>query len=146
MEGVARLRVGDTVHEVEVLVRNGKQVIRVDGEEFQADGKVRLGVGTARVGDEVLPVHVEEWVPAGKIAAGAGGARQKVRSPMSGKLVELRVKEGASVAKGDVLFVLEAMKMQNEVRSPASGVVAKVSSKPGETMDAERVVLEIEAG
>lgn len=145
-EGKGRLRVGDTSYEVEVRKTKAGWEASVDGETFQVAAPVAVDVvrGIAKSGPDSIPFRVEEWQTAGVTANGSASARSKVRSPMSGKLVEVRVQQGASVGKGDVLFVLEAMKMQNEVRSPASGVVASVQAKAGETLDTERVVLEIE--
>lgn len=63
-------------------------------------------------------------VPAASTAAPPTGAEGvAVIPPMPGKVIEVRVKEGDRVRKGDVLLVLEAMKMRNEVTSPADGVV-----------------------
>ena len=51
--------------------------------------------------------------------------------PMPGKVIEVRVKEGDRVRKGDVLLVLEAMKMRNEIVSPADGVVRGLAVSAG---------------
>ena len=144
--GSGRLRLGATVHDVEVRRRGNSWNTVVDGEAFAfTSTAVTVDVvrGVARVGDEEVPFRIEEWTPEGAAVNGAASTHTKVRSPMSGKLVEVRVREGAAVRKGDVLFVLEAMKMQNEVRAPAAGVVASVQAKAGETLDTDRVVLEI---
>ena len=145
-KGRGRLRLGDTTHDVEVeRTASGWRVV-VDGESFDlatTSATVDLARGTAHVGGEDIRFRVEAWETGPAAANGAEGGHARVRSPMSGKLVELKVKEGATVGKGDVLFVLEAMKMQNEVRSPAAGTVTAVRAKAGETLDTERVVLEI---
>jgi biotin carboxyl carrier protein len=144
--GRGRLRLGDTSHDVEVeRTASGWRVV-VDGEEFALAGTLATVdplQNTLRVGGEDIPFRVEAWDSGAAAANGAAGGHARVRSPMSGKLVELKVKEGTAVGKGDVLFVLEAMKMQNEVRSPAAGTVTAVRAKAGETLDTERVVLEI---
>ena len=62
---------------------------------------------------------------------------------MTGKLDSFRVEVGQAVAKGDVLFVLEAMKMLNEVRAPAAGTVTAIHLKPGATLETSQVVLEL---
>ena len=144
--GAGRLRVGTSAHDVEMRRAGDGWEVVVDGEAFTL-GSTAVAVdvvrGVARIGQEEVPFRVEEWVLEGAAANGVAGGHTKVRSPMSGKLVEVRVREGATVGKGDVLFVLEAMKMQNEVRAPAAGVVASVQAKAGETLDTDRVVLEI---
>lgn len=66
-----------------------------------------------------------------------------VASPISGKIVNIKVKPGDEVKEGDVLFVVEAMKMENEVRSPISGVVEEVLAQVGETVNPDEVVVRI---
>jgi biotin carboxyl carrier protein len=65
---------------------------------------------------------------------------------MPGKVLELRVKDGDRVEKGQVLLVLEAMKMRNEVASPAAGVVAGLAVAAGANVRAKDVLLRIVAG
>jgi pyruvate carboxylase subunit B len=62
---------------------------------------------------------------------------------MNGKVERILVKAGQAVAKGDVLFVLEAMKMQNEVRSPVAGTVQAVHAAAGAVVEPSQVLVEI---
>ena len=73
-------------------------------------------------------------------AAPAGGA--KVTSPLPGTLLRLIAKNGASVKKGDLLCVIEAMKMENEIFSPADGVVNTVVSE-GASLNSGDVIMTI---
>jgi pyruvate carboxylase subunit B len=66
-----------------------------------------------------------------------------VASPISGRIVNIKVKPGDEVKEGDVLFVVEAMKMENEVHSPISGVVEEVLAQAGETVNPDEVVVRI---
>jgi pyruvate carboxylase subunit B len=66
-----------------------------------------------------------------------------VASPISGKIVNIKVKPGDEIKEGDVLFVVEAMKMENEVHSPISGVVEEVLAQVGETVNPDEVVVRI---
>lgn len=84
-------------------------------------------------------------VEAGEDEAGPGGHGAKVRPPMNGKVERLAVTVGQTVAKGDLLFILEAMKMQNEVRSPAAGKVAAIHAAAGAVVEPSQVVVEIVA-
>ncbi len=61
--------------------------------------------------------------------------------PMPGKVIEVRVKEGDRVRKGDVLLVLEAMKMRNELTSPVDGVVRGLAVSPGANARAKEPML-----
>ena len=71
--------------------------------------------------------------PAPVAAAPAGG--EKVQSPMPGTILSVNVSEGKAVKKGDVLFILEAMKMENEIMAPCDGTVAQVSVQNGASVE-----------
>ena len=78
----------------------------------------------------------------------SGGRRNdgRVKPPMPGRVLEVRVKEGQSVQEGDVLCVLEAMKMQNDIKSPHAGKVARIHVRDGATVESSTVLLEIVPG
>ncbi|MCA1811405.1 MAG: biotin/lipoyl-binding protein [Halobacteriales archaeon] len=80
---------------------------------------------------------------AGGPGAAAASAGAKVRPPMTGRVESLRVKPGQAVQKGDVLFVLEAMKMLNEVRSPVAGTVTAVHVAAGATVETSQGIIDI---
>lgn len=67
--------------------------------------------------------------------------RQQVAAPMPGKVVRLLVKRGDTVEAGQGLLVVEAMKMQNEIRSPKSGKVEKLLAAEGQAVNAGEVLL-----
>jgi biotin carboxyl carrier protein len=73
-------------------------------------------------------------------ASGAAGA-VSVKAPMPGNIMKVNCKVGASVKKGDVLVVLEAMKMENDVCAPADGVVASVEVSQGATVETDAVLV-----
>lgn len=82
--------------------------------------------------------------PDGPRPSRAGGGTP-VTPPMPGKVIEVRVAEGARVRAGDVLLVLEAMKMRNEVTSPAAGVVRDLRVAPGANARAREPMMYIVA-
>ena len=65
-------------------------------------------------------------------------------SQMPGKVVKLMTKVGATVTKGETLLILEAMKMENEIKSSADGVIKAIHVKEGQALDAGQVMIEIE--
>src|SRR5947209_84220 len=75
--------------------------------------------------------------------AGLAGGVQNVSASMPGKVVRVLVAEGQEIEAGQGLIVVEAMKMQNEMRAAKSGRVAKVNSKPGDTVAAGEVLVRI---
>jgi glutaconyl-coA decarboxylase len=58
-----------------------------------------------------------------------------VSAPMPGKILAVKAKEGDSVKAGDVLLVLEAMKMENDIVAPQDGVVASINVKVGDSVE-----------
>ena len=71
-------------------------------------------------------------------AAPAGG--QAINAPMPGTILKVNVQNGQSVKKGDVLMILEAMKMENEIMAPCDGTVAGVAVAQGATVDSGAVL------
>ena len=70
--------------------------------------------------------------------------RQKVSVPMPGKIIAVLVAEGDAVEKGQGLVIVEAMKMENEVRSPITGEVKEIKVKPGDTVEGGAVLVIVE--
>ena len=66
-----------------------------------------------------------------------------LRAPMPGLIIALPVSEGQEVNKGDVLVLLESMKMQNELRSPRAGKVNRVRVKPGDSVEQRDTLLSV---
>ncbi|NLO26283.1 MAG: biotin/lipoyl-binding protein [Clostridiales bacterium] len=79
--------------------------------------------------------------PAAPAHAPAGG--NTVTAPMPGTILDVKVKEGDSVKNGDVLVVLEAMKMENEIFAPADGTVASVNVSKGASVNAGDVLVSL---
>ena len=73
-------------------------------------------------------------VPAPAPAAAPAGA-VAVNAPMPGNILDVRVTEGAAVKKGDILVILEAMKMENEIMAPQDGVVTGLAVRKGDTVN-----------
>ncbi len=80
-------------------------------------------------------------------AALAGAAPENrefhLKAPMPGLVVAVPVNEGAAVEKGDVLLILESMKMQNELKSPRAGKVARVRVKTGDSVEQKQTLLSV---
>lgn len=79
-----------------------------------------------------------------RAAAGGGvaeGGEFHLKAPMPGLVVTIPVAEGQEVKKGQVLVILESMKMQNELKSPRDGTVSHIKVKAGETVEQKQVLL-----
>ena len=75
-------------------------------------------------------------------AAPAGG--EQVTSPMPGTILDVKVSQGAAVKKGDVLMILEAMKMENEILAPAAGTVKKLYVQEGKAVQQGEALVDLE--
>ena len=106
-----RITVNGTAYDVQV-------------EELGADAPVSAAPATAPA-----PAPVKKTAPA------ANAAGEKVAAPMPGTIVSVNVSNGQAVKKGDVLIVLEAMKMENEIKSPVDGTVSSIAVSKGESVD-----------
>ena len=134
-----RATLGEAAHRIEVLEMAGPRArIRIDGigrtVHVDAPDRRVLEVAARRTH------RVEELSAGGGEAAGSG----EIRAPMHGRLVALSVAEGAEVAAGDRLAVMEAMKMQHEITAPVAGRVAAISAAEGAQLAADDPILTIE--
>jgi biotin carboxyl carrier protein len=85
----------------------------------------------------ILPNNTPAAAP-----AGAQGA-VKVNAPMPGKILKVNATAGAAVKKGDVLVVLEAMKMENEICAPQDGTIATVECAAGDSVESGKVLVSL---
>jgi biotin carboxyl carrier protein len=101
------------------------------------DGSLRIQSANTEFSAQVIDPR--EW--GGRHAAVQAEGRQQVVAPMPGKVVRVLVSAGEQVEAGQGLLVVEAMKMQNEIRSPKSGTVEKVVASEGQTVNAGDVLV-----
>jgi biotin carboxyl carrier protein len=81
-----------------------------------------------------------------KAAAGGGvaeGGEFHLKAPMPGLVVAVPVTEGQEIMKGQVLVILESMKMQNELKAPRDGKVDRIRVKPGESVEQKQTLLSV---
>lgn len=114
--------------------------ITVNGNVY--DVTVEEGTGsTAGAAKAAAPkAAAPKAEPKAAAPAGAQGA-VKVNAPMPGKILKVNVNAGAAVKKGDVLLVLEAMKMENEICAPQDGTVATVECAAGDSVESGKVLV-----
>lgn len=162
-------KLGEQSHAVEIE-ETGKSVYRVtvDGNEFLVDGKktgrtnyslivdsrsfeveVDSGGDEYRVLVDGRSYHItlvdERRMRVGGSQAGTElQGQQRVSVPMPGKVTAVLVAEGDQVEKGQGLVIVEAMKMENEVRSPIAGAVKEIKVKPGDTVEGGAVLVIVE--
>ena len=84
------------------------------------------------------PAPAAPAAPAAPVAAAAG---TKVESPMPGTIVDIKAPVGTAVKEGDVVLILEAMKMENEITAPCSGTIAQVAVEKGQQVNSGDLLL-----
>ena len=102
--------------------------ITVNGTAYEVTVEEGAGSGVAPVVKSAAPV-------AAPAPSGAVGA-VKVNAPMPGKILAVKANAGQAVKKGDVIIVLEAMKMENDIVAPQDGTIASVSCAVGDSVEA----------
>ena len=76
--------------------------------------------------------------------AAAAGAGDPVKSPMPGTILDVRVSVGQTVKEGDILFILEAMKMENEIVAPRNGSITSITVAKGTAVQTDQVIATIQ--
>ena len=119
-----------------------KYNITVNGNTYEVLVEEVGGAASAPVAAPVFSAPVAAAAPAApKAAAPAGPAgANKVTAPMPGTILAVKVSAGQAVKKGDVICVLEAMKMENDIPAPCDGVVASVNVQKGASVAANDVL------
>jgi len=106
--------------------------ITVNGTSYDvAVEELAAGAVAAPVSAPAAPAPVAAPAPAAPAAKSAGAGSIKVASPMPGKILDIKVKNGDAVKKGQVVLILEAMKMENEVVAPEDGTIASIDTTVG---------------
>jgi biotin carboxyl carrier protein len=121
-------------HTLSILLNGQSHEIRITPA---SGGKLKLQTGTQDFTAEVVDPRAWSGRRHGLVEA---EGRQQIVAPMPGKVVRLLVKAGDHVEAGQGLLVVEAMKMQNEIRSPKSGTVERVLAKEGQPVTAGEVL------
>ena len=117
--------------------------ILIDGESWEVriaprpDGSLSLHTGIAEYIAEVADPRAWRGRRHGAVEA---EGRQQIAAPMPGKIVRILVKPGETVEVGQGLLVVEAMKMQNEIRSPKNGKVEKLFVTEGQAVNAGEIL------
>src|SRR5450755_254058 len=124
---------GKPVHIDAVIPRRDVLSLLVDGHAYeikreQTATDLHMWVGSSRFAVEL---HDPRSLKSRLKASGDETGPKKIVAPMPGRVVRLLVAEGSEVEAGQGIIVVEAMKMQNEIKTPKKGVVKKISTSPG---------------
>ncbi len=119
-----------------------KYVVTLNGKNYEVEVEKTDAVITA-VTDAAPAAPAPAPAPAAAPAAAAPAAAadgQKVLSPMPGTILSVNVSAGSAVKAGDVLLILEAMKMENEIVAPCDGTVKQLAVQKGSTVATDELL------
>ena len=117
----------------EVDVEKGEAIIQ---KEYDAAAPVAAPVVTA--------APVAQSAPAAPVAQATAGSANAVKSPLPGTINAVKVQVGQTVKKGDVLFILEAMKMENDVPADRDGKITNIYVQKGATVETGTALCDIQ--
>ena len=127
------LRVDTDIQTCEIVLRDGNRnhLFPWHGTRGVIDGQDVAVEEASPLGAKASPMETED--------------SDEIRSPMPGKILQIHAQQGSSVEEGQVLAVMEAMKMEHSIKSPRKGVVSTLLGKPGERVEGGAVIIKLEA-
>lgn len=146
LENGYSLKLDGETHQFEPLFTKGSVYsFLIDGTEvLEADVSFRHD--KAELNLRNIPFHLEVFDPRRRAVSQseATGGHGLISAPMPGKIVEVKVKAGDAVTKGQALVIIEAMKMQNELTAAIDGVVKEVAVQPGAAVESGQKLVLVE--
>ena len=124
-----------------------KRKVIVDGVEFEVEIEMEGTIWSATVEGRTFEIEVPDSGPVVKKKRSPGTKKKKsgtVSANIPGKIVTIEVNQGDVVEEGQVILILEAMKMQNEIQAPISGTVVSVNCEEGQSIDVNVPLVVIE--
>lgn len=148
-DGRYRVKVGDSVFEWSALMADGRLNV--------IDGQRSLDLIIERRGDTILVpsdagrasvelMDARRYESMAVLGGGVGAARPELKSPMAGKVVLVKVEVGESAAEGQTLIIIEAMKMENELRALAPVTIKDIRVKAGDVVSPGELLMTFDLG
>lgn len=109
--------------------------IKIDGKIFEAEVEEISGEEVGK------PVVKTKETPSSQIAPPSTKAGKSIVAPMPGKIIKINVSKGQKIKKGDVILVIEAMKMEQEINSSLEGTVTDLQVSEGDMVKKEQILI-----
>ena len=133
------VKVTDKAYEVEIEDIHARPVIaRVDGQEFEVHPQDTIKSTSQKEPTLLRPVEVSK--PPSSSSAGA----KEMTAPLPGTVIEIFIKAGDQIESGQVILIIEAMKMKNSIRSTRAGRIAEVLVNAGQTVAHRQALVRFE--
>ncbi|KUG04098.1 biotin carboxyl carrier protein of oxaloacetate decarboxylase [hydrocarbon metagenome] len=127
-----------------------KYIVTINGKNYEVEvekGQASI-VKTTQAAvvpvQESVPVSAAPVTPAAPIVQANTVSGEPLKSPLPGTILDVKVHQGASVNKGDVLFILEAMKMETQIKAPRDGVVSQIIVAKGASVSTGDILLALQ--
>jgi biotin carboxyl carrier protein len=163
-----QLNIDQEIHKVDIDLKDGKYLVKLGDKQHQVDSQrisenclsllVDGKAYTVFIAEDKTKRYIsvqgeqfciEEAKAEAQTRSMADASTLKgmptISSPMPGKIVKILVREKDKVRKNQSLVIVEAMKMENEIRSPDAGMVKKINFKEGDLVDAAEPIVELES-
>ena len=126
-----------------------KRKVKVDGEEYEVELEKQNGLWNVTIEGKSFNIEIEgssvgDTSVSKRKKTNRGKKSGTISSTIPGKVVSISAKEGQMVSEGDVVMILEAMKMQNEIKSPIDGIVKEINCTPGERVEGNVTLVRID--
>ena len=143
------IRIGDRLLEVDFESVSGQPVFSLilDGKSHESFVYQNDEDWEVLIRGQQYQVKIEDERERRLKAAAVGGAVESgefnLKAPMPGLIVAVLIEEGQEVKKGQVMLILESMKMQNELKAPRDGIMGRVRVKAGESVEQRQTLLSV---
>jgi glutaconyl-CoA/methylmalonyl-CoA decarboxylase subunit gamma len=114
--------------------------IKIDGKVFEAEVEEIGGETLSQTAPKPQAAQKPAPVPQTPISPASGNS---IIAPMPGKIIAVKVSKGQQIKQGDVVIILEAMKMEQEIKSPLSGSIADIFVAAGDTVRKEQALITV---
>jgi len=116
-----------------------KYIVTINNKNYEVEvekGQANI-IKTTEVAIEKITINtVAPSIPTLPVVSPSTATGESIKSPITGTIIDIKISTGTKVKKGDILFIIEAMKMENEIFAPIDGVVVQILAVKGSSVSA----------